>query len=264
MLRPMERREHAIEAAIDRLAVLARTRAGRRTYATWAEGEPALDRWDDAHALAVEARCMHPAEQDHFLEIVLPFAVADELGQLTVIAVVSRGLGAIVAGWAAAGIPAWELDEMEADVVSGGWEAAVHLAETVTAGAPLPARPGQWLVERARDSVRLPRRRQRRAARHHTPLEDIDPVMTMTPTVVVTGARSTCEELAGEIGRAVRQGRLTCWEATPVFLTRVAGFRVGEAAARLGCSDAVLRTRRARAEWRLVAAAACRRRAATC
>ncbi|MHB1534753.1 MAG: sigma factor-like helix-turn-helix DNA-binding protein, partial [Acidimicrobiales bacterium] len=66
-------------------------------------------------------------------------------------------------------------------------------------------------------------------------------------------ARSAAELLAVEVARAVQEGRITAAAARPVFLTRVVGFPVAEAAERLGCSPGVIRALRSRAERRLAA-----------
>jgi hypothetical protein len=227
-----------------------RSREGRSSYRRWAAAEPSLEQWPDVHALAVAAARRPPAEQDRVLTVLLPFAQNDEFAQLTVVAVLARALGSVVSGWAAAGVVGAELSEMEAELLAGCWEATVTLARRLGVGGQMPARPGLWLIDRARDSVRGPRRRQRRAGRRLLPLD------VAAGRVAVGPDRSSAEVLAGEISRAVRTGRLSGREATPVFLTRVAGFAVSEAAARLGCTDAVVRTMRARAEKRLIVGAA--------
>jgi DNA-directed RNA polymerase specialized sigma24 family protein len=65
------------------------------------------------------------------------------------------------------------------------------------------------------------------------------------------------EELARQIGAAVRAGHLSAPAARPVFLTRVAGYSTAEAAESLGHSPAVLRALRSRAERALVSAGGC-------
>ena len=221
------------------------SRAGRSSYRHWIDTEPSLLCWPDAHALATDVARRAPTDQDRVLATLLGLAEADQLAQLTVLAVLSRALGSIVAEWAAGGVAGADLLEMEAELVAGGWEAILTLARRHAAGGPLPPRPGLWLTDRARDSVRVPRRRQGRAARRHVPLEQL-------ADVTIGMERPAAQVIAGEIHRAIRSGRLTGREATPVFLTRVAGLAVSEAAAWLGCSDAVLRTMRARAEKRLI------------
>lgn len=227
-----------------------RSRSGRTSYRHWCDMAPPLEGWVDAHSLAADVVRRSPAEQDQVLAILLPLAHHDELAQLTVVAVLARALGAVVAGWAAAGVTSGELPDLEAELVGGCWEATVVLAGRVAAGQPLPPRPGLWIIDRARDSVRGPRRRQRRAARRLVPLDLAAGRMAAAPH------RPTVELLAGEIGQAVRTGRLSGRQASPVFLTRVAGYAVSEAAARLGCTEAVVRTMRARAEKRLILGAA--------
>jgi hypothetical protein len=222
-----------------------RSRAGRSSYRHCTDTEPSLGCWPDAHVLAAEVARRAPTDQDRVLAILLPLVEEDQLAQLTVLAVLSRALGSIVSEWAAGGVAGADLLEMEAELVAGCWEATLTLARRHRAGSPLPPRPGLWLTDRARDSVRVPRRRQGRAARRHVPLEEL-------ADVAVGMERPTAQALAGEIHRAIRSGRLTGREASPVFLTRVAGLAVSEAAAWLGCSDAVLRTKRARAEKRLI------------
>lgn len=239
-----------IAAVCAAVADRSRSRGGRATYRRWSESEPSLCRWVDAHDLVADVGRRPPAEQDPVVAVLLPFAEDDELAQLAVVAVLARALRSVVSGWAGAGVTRSELSELEAELVAGCWEATVALAGRVAAGHAPPQRPGLWIVDRARDSVRGPRRRQRRAARRHVPLD------LAAGRVAAGPHRPTVELLAGEISRAVRAGRLSGRQAAPVFLTRVAGFAVSETAAWLGCTDAVVRTMRARAEKRLIVGAA--------
>jgi hypothetical protein len=62
------------------------------------------------------------------------------------------------------------------------------------------------------------------------------------------------EELAKQIGAAVRAGHLSVAAARPVFLTRVAGYSSAAAGEQLGQSPAVVRALRSRAERALVRA----------
>lgn len=245
----MARSDTPIAAVIDEVHQTGLGRSGRRAYASWSGPEPLLQQWATAGEAAAAARALHPGEQDRVIAALIRHGGTEPLGQLTVVSVLGRALGSVVAGWARAGIPPAEVTEMEADLVAGCWEAVAELAGQVTAGGPIPARVGLRLVDRARESVRGPRRRVRRAQAHQQPLD------ATTARVAVPG-RSGCEALSVEISRAVRAGRLRHAEAAPLFLTRVVGFDVAEAARRLGCSAGVLRAVRSRAERRLIAAAA--------
>lgn len=138
---------------------------------------------------------------------------------------------------------------MAADLLTQCWATTAELAVEVAVGRLIPARVAWHVVDEAREAVRVPRRRERRRAVRQLAWED-------QPAPSGPQARTVEEALAGEISDAVRTGRISRAAAAPVFLTRVAGFGVEEAAERLGCSPAVVRAVRSRAERRLSAAAA--------
>ena len=235
-----------ITALVETVEHLGRRREGRAAVCRWAVSESALAEWVTGGELASACRSARFAVQDHLLESLLRVAAGDELAQLTVVAGLSDRLRSVARRWARAGVTAGELRSMEADLVAECWAAASRLAEQVASGHPLPARLGLRLVDAAVEAVRVPRRRERRHAARTVPL---------SPAVHgVARARTAADELALEVADAVRAGRLTLTAARPVFLTRVAGFDVPDAAERLGCTPAVVRAVRSRAERRLVAA----------
>ncbi len=173
-------------------------------------------------------------------------AAGDELAQLTVVAGVADRLNTVVAGWRRAGVPFLDLVVMEADLVAECWSAAARLADTIAAGGSLPPRVGWWLVDAAREAVRVPRRKERRAAARQAFLPDSTPAAVLDP-------RTGADRLALELAEAIRQGRVSLAAVRPVFLTRVAGFDTTETARRLGCTPAVVRAIRSRTERRLAA-----------
>lgn len=224
------------------------TRLARQTVASWTCRERLLSGWMTAGEIAEASRSATGLEQDRLIAALLRSGGEDELAVLTVVAGLAGRLRSVLLGWQRAGAKAWELPGLAADLVTQCWAAAAGLAADVAAGGPVPARVAWHLVDEAREAVRVPRRRERRRAVRHLAEEDL-------PGSAGTQARTVEEALAGEIADAVRAGRITRAAAAPVFLTRVAGFGVGETAERLGCSTAVVRAVRSRAERRLTAAA---------
>jgi DNA-directed RNA polymerase specialized sigma24 family protein len=101
------------------------------------------------------------------------------------------------------------------------------------------------LVDRAWETVRAGRRRQRR----------LEGRLVSWPVEVpaAAGPRPALEVLAGAITDAVGAGRLSVPAARAVYLTRVAGVSTAEAGRMLGCGPGVLRAVRSRAERRLAA-----------
>ena len=237
----------AIDAVLASVSDRGRTRAGRVRYWRWAAAEPVLSGWECLEQMVVAARAAQPGVQDVLVGALLEVGAGDGLAQLAVVAVLSRGLGSVVAGWSRAGVPPGQLEEMEADLVSGCWLAAADLAGRVAAGEPVPARVGLRLLDRARQPVRAERRRQLRTALRLVPLSSAG-------QVAAGQDRPVDVALAGEIAGAVRARRITAAEAAPVFLTRVAGFDVAETARRLGTTPGSVRAGRSRTERRLAAA----------
>lgn len=219
------------------------TGVGRRATSRWVSLEPGLAPVLSPGGLAARIAAAAPGEQDRLLTALLRVAGADELAQLTVVAALAPRLGRVVAGWARAGVPSGELAELGSDVVSACWAAVAAAAGEMAAGGPAPPRPGLVLVDRAREPVRVERRRHRRHL--PVPLEGV--------AAPAAGGPGGVELLAGAVTDAVIAGRLSVSSARLVYATRVAGLSVAETAQRLGCSPASVRTRRARAERRLTA-----------
>lgn len=237
---------HALVAHVEARGV---TRLGRRTVAGWHSSDSSLSGWTTAGEIADACRSATGPEQDRLIGALLAAGDGDELAVLTVVAGLAGRLQSVLRGWERAGAAAWELPGLAADLVTQCWAATAELAARVVAGRPAPTRVAWHLVDEAREAVRVPRRRERRRAVRQLSWEE-------QPALSGPQARTVEEALAGEIADAVRAGRISRAAAAPVFLTRVAGFGVGETADRLGCSPALVRAVRSRAERRLIAAAA--------
>ena len=218
----------------------------RRTYEGWVLVRPELDGWTDPAGLARACRQAAIPERDGLLVALLSVAAADQLAQLTVMAGLADRLAVVVRGWRRAGTPLSDLEAMETDLVAECWVATARLAAELAGGRTSPPRVSWWLVDQARERVRVPRRRELRAAARQVRLPDSAPARNSDP-------RTTAERLAIELADAVHQGRVSLAAVRPVFLTRVAGFAVPEAAQRLGCTPAVVRAVRSRAERCLAA-----------
>jgi hypothetical protein len=246
----MSRSAKPISALVAAADNLARSRPGRSAYLSWTAVEPTLAGYMDAAVVIAEARAAEPCRQDQILTTLLHLGKEpdNDLALLAVVAILSRPMGATVARWSRCGIGLVDLDELEADLVGATWEAAGCFAARIASGELLPVRVGLALLDRAREQVRAPRRRQRRADRLR--VEQIE------DTPADAAVRPVLDELAVQITAAVRNRRLSLCEARPVYVTRVMGYGVAEAADRLGCSPAGLRAVRSRAERRLVGAAA--------
>lgn len=236
---------HALVVHVEARGV---TRLARQTVAGWHRSDSSLSGWTTAGEMAAACRSATGPEQDRIIGALLQVADGDELAVLTVVVALAGRLQSVLRAWERAGAEAWEVPGLAADLVTQCWAATAGLAVEVAAGRPVPARVAWHLVDEAREAVRVPRRRERRRAVRHLAWEE-------APALSGLQARTVEEALAGEIADAVRAGWISRAAAAPVFLTRVAGFGVGEAAERLGCSTAVLRAVRSRAERRLTAAA---------
>ena len=228
------------------VALLGQRLAGRQALARWACLEPSLARFAHTGELACACREAGPEEQDRLLVAMLAVARDDQLAQLVVVAGLSRRLASAVAAWKRGGASRTDLVNLEADLVSGCWAAVVAVAAALAGGEVQPARLGLALLDQARRSVRAPRRRELRAAARQVSLE-------RSAEPAAEDCQPVAEELAAEIGDAVRAGRISACAARPLFLTRVAGYSPAEAARRLGCTPAVVRAVRSRAERALVA-----------
>jgi hypothetical protein len=223
-----------------------RCQRARQRAAAWAAAEPELHTFSTTGEIAAECRRASSEERDGLLSCLVRVAVGDELAQLTAVAGVADRLSGVVAGWRRAGVPRSDLAAMEVDLVAECWAAIARLADVIAVGGEPPARVGWWLVDAAREAVRVPRRKERRAAARATVLGDSTPAVTCDP-------RTSADRLAVELAQAVREGRVSLAAVRPVFLTRVAGFDTTEAALRLGCTPAVVRAIRSRTERRLAA-----------
>ncbi len=239
----MNRQCSPIAAIVNHVEHTGSRTSGRRGFAAWAATEPALAGWASAADVATAIRTTEPETVDRLIVALL--SVSGELAELTVVSGLSRRLARIIAGWAAAGVDRRELAEREAELVAECW-AAVHAGAT---SGTVPDPPGLKLVDIARDAVRVPRRRTQRAEDQHVPLDHAAP----EPACPDRG--TPAERLTTHIADAVRAGHLSAPEAEVILRTRVAGYSIGETAARLGCSPGVLRVTRSRIERRLAAAA---------
>jgi len=244
----MTARCRPLDAVTDHVGAVGATSAGRRAVCRWGAAEPVLAGHGDAAGLAAHVAAASPADRDGLLAALLRVADGDELAQLVVVAALAGRLRRVVAGWARAGVPAGELAELETDVVAECWAAVAAAARAASGGGPPPPRPGLRLVDRAHEAVRVERRRHRRHAARHVPLDPDGPAASGDP-----GGRACLELLAAAVLDAVHTGRLSLPAARLVFVTRVAGWSVEETAAVMGCSPGSVRVRRARAEHRLAA-----------
>jgi DNA-directed RNA polymerase specialized sigma24 family protein len=238
--------EKPIAAVVRHVETASGGRAGRLAMCRWTAIEPAFACWPSAAGVADSCRSAPPVAQDGILQALLRAAARDDLARLTIVSGLSRRLVSVTAGWARAGIPGNELLVLEADLVAECWATVATLADRIAAGSACPPRLGLFLVDRACETVRVPRRRERRDATRQVPWGSVK--------LPAGPSRTIIDRLAFEIAAAVRSGRITASAARPVFLTRVAGFDVAEAAAHLGCSPAVVRALRSRAERQLAPA----------
>lgn len=219
---------------------------GRQALARWARSQPSLRPFRTIGEVVRSCRQAPLPEQDRLLGALVASAGGEPLGQLAVLAGLSRHLGSVLACWRRGGTNPVDLAVLEADLVSECWGAVALLYSNLDAGGPLPGRVSLTLVAAARHSVRTPLRRELRAAARRDEVEQL-------AGFSAAEERPVAEQLADEIGRAVRAGRISATAAAPVFLTRVAGYSTVEAAKALGHSPATLRALRSRAERSLVA-----------
>ena len=237
----------AIEDLVAHLELIASTAQARNHIQRWADTNPTLCGYSSAAEVSAAIRSASPTAQDALVEALLNLAEDDHLAQLTVVAGLSRRLGWVVARWARAGLPESEVAVLESDLVSECWAAVALTAANCAQGRTVPPRPPMALVQLAWQRVRGARRRQLLRDARQVPLGE----KMAGPDAPET--RRADVELAGEIVAAYRAGRLTLTAARLIFATRVAGLAPAEAAQLLGCSPQSVRTRRSRAERRLVA-----------
>jgi len=219
---------------------------GLKSIARWSTFEPALARFASLPELVRACREGSPEVQDNLLGALVAISVEDPLAALAVVAALSRRLGAVAVAWRRGGASASDLAVLEADLVSECWAAVVALASRVAVGQPVPPKVALVIVDRARAAVRSPRLRELRSARRQVGFEGHIASLAGDDTA------PAADELAKQIGAAVRAGRLSAAAARPVFLTRVAGYSTAAAARQLGYSPAVVRALRSRAERVLV------------
>jgi hypothetical protein len=231
----------ALSVVVDHVAGVGSGRAARLCAARWGHVQPVLAGLGSPAAVAGACRAARGADQDGLVSALLAVAAGDEWAQLTILAGLADRLGWVVSGWARGGMPAAVLADAEAELVGACWAAIATFA-----GGPPPGRPGLVLVDRAWETVRTGRRRQRR-------LEDRLVSLPVEVPAAAAGPRPALEVLAGVITDAVSTGRLSVPAARAVYLTRVAGLPTAEAADLLGCGPGVLRAVRSRAERRLAA-----------
>lgn len=236
-----------IAGLLNQLDIDGRWRAGRASAARWVTAEPELGPWATPGDMAEACRSATSSDRDRLLSALVRVAGGDQLAQLTVVAGMADRLSRVVGGWARAGVPRSELSVMEADLVAECWIVVARLAEHVAAGSALPDRLGAWLIDEAREPVRVPRRRELRAAARRAPMSDCNRLASPGDP------RTAADRLAVELADAVRARRVSRSAIQPVFLTRVAGYPVADAARRLGCTPQVLRALRSRAERQLAA-----------
>jgi hypothetical protein len=229
----------ALSVVVDHVAGVGSGRAARACSARWAHTQPVLAGHGSPAAVAGACRAARGADQDVLVSALLAVAAGDEWAQLTILAGLADRLGWVVSGWARGAMPAAVLADAEAELVGACWSAIATFA-----GGPPPGRPGLVLVDRAWETVRAGRRRQRR-------LEDR--LVSWPVEVPAAGPRPALEVLATAITDAVGTGRLSVEAARAVYLTRVAGLPTAEAADLVGCGPGVLRAVRSRAERRLAA-----------
>jgi DNA-directed RNA polymerase specialized sigma24 family protein len=220
--------------------------AGLKSFARWSVSDPTLARFVSLPELVRACRDGSPEVQDNLLGALVAISAEDPLAALAVVAALSRRLGAVAAAWRRGGASASDLAVLEADLVSECWVAVVTLASRVAAGGPVPPKVALVIVDRSRAAVRAPRLRELRSTRRQVGLDG------QIPFLARDDKAPAADELAKQIGAAVRAGRLSAAAARPVFLTRVAGYSTAATGEQLGCSPAVVRALRSRAERALV------------
>lgn len=133
--------------------------------------------------------------------------------------------------------------------MTGCWEAAASASRAVAAGGSPPLGVGLALVDAAREAVRVPRRRYRRAAARQAPV-------AAAAGLVAVDRIPPAVELTRHLVAAAEAGHLRVPDASLISSTRVAGWTVAETARCLGTTPESVRALRSRAERRLIATAA--------
>jgi DNA-directed RNA polymerase specialized sigma24 family protein len=230
-----------VAAVVAHVDVVGSARAARSRARLWARVEPALDRFASPAEVAAACRAARGAGQDRLLSALLRHAGGDEWAQLTVLAGVADRLAWVVRRWARAGMSPTVLADAEAELVAACWSAIAAWGDERP-----PDRPGLVLVDRAWETVRVGRRRDRRHGDRHVAWPEEMPA--------VAAGRSGLELLAGQVSDGFRDGGLGLRAARAVYLTRVSGLSTVEAGQLLGCRPDVVRVLRSRAQHRLTAA----------
>lgn len=145
--------------------------AGRARLAAWAASQSLLGSYASPGELAAACRSAPPADQDALVEALLRVGEADTLAQLSVLAGVSGHLGRRVATWRAAGVAPCDLAMMEADMLAEAWAATASLVPVTGRRGVPPPKVALHIADAAHDSVRGPRRRERRLSARWAPLE---------------------------------------------------------------------------------------------
>jgi DNA-directed RNA polymerase specialized sigma24 family protein len=200
----------------------------RRIAARWAAASPALAGYASAGEV-IRAGWANPDLATTLLAELTVIGAGDSVAVQAALAILTPRLVSVVARWARAGVPAGDLEDMEADL----------LAETVAALRARPdPQPPAVVVDLAWAKARNTRRRHRRATDRQVAL-DAAAAAPVTPVAGVTAATVVID--------AFRSGRLSLPAAQALWATGVAGWSGAEASARLGCQPAALRARRSRA-----------------
>jgi hypothetical protein len=220
--------------------------AGHRSFASWSISDPATALFGSLPELVRACRDGSPEVQDNLLSALVAISVEEPLAALAIVAALSSRLGRVVAAWRRGGASPSDLAVLEADLVSECWAAVATLAAGVAGGEAVPPKLAFAIVDRARAAVRAPRLRELRSARRQVRLE------AHMLSLVGDDKAPAVEELAKQIGAAVKAGHLSVSAARPVFLTRVAGYSTVAAGDQLGLNPAVVRALRSRAERALV------------
>jgi hypothetical protein len=233
----------AISSYVDQTG---RRLAGIQSFARWKARDPALASFASVPELVRACRDGTSEVQDKLLGALVGISLEEPLAALAVVPALSRRLAGVACAWRRGGASTSDLVVLEADLVSECWAALKTLAAGVAAGEAVPPKVAFAIMDQARCVVRSQRLRELRSARRQVCLEGHIPFLAREDEALAT------EELAKQIGAAVRAGRLSVAAARPVFLTRVAGYSTEAAGERLGQSPAVVRALRSRAERALV------------
>jgi hypothetical protein len=222
-----------------------------RAATRWATRCPALAGFAHPGAVAAAGVSAGPAGQDRLLRSLLRVGGRDEWAELTVLAILGPRVTWVVSRWAAAGVPAGDLADVEADLVT---ETLTVIRGLMGDPGPPPLRPGLLIVDRAWLAVRDRRRVTTRRHTHHDPP---DTSGTPRPDRGDQGdrgdrgdhgdPRTGADLLAAAISDARTAGTVGAGPARALFLTRGLGLTTIEAAVELGTGPGSVRALRSRA-----------------